>query len=234
MNCDLLLKVNPVQGQTITPLMTELPSIYNESSDFVNQILFKYSTSLFAKRKLEIYSTSRDYYTFSNGRISKIENIFDYSYNISQVGLCPRLFESSSYLISAGNDRIIRYWDLAKELKNSFLINCPNSFDYCCFTNCNFGSSTILQSNEFYDTGLPKRQSSFSEYQNFNGLSFHLTVQPDFDSNEEVLKYSTKISDCSHKGIITDLNMLSIQNSQTGIQNLLLSSSWDGTIKIWK
>ena len=72
-----------------------------------------------------------------------------------------------------------------------------------------------------------------SEFQNINGTLYHSNIQKEFDENDNELKHCTKISDPSHKSIISDLLPLSI-NGLNGPVNILVSSSWDGTVKIWK
>ena len=87
-----------------------------------------------------------------------------------------------------------------------------------------------MQSNENYNLkGLKANISGFSEFQNFNGILYHASEQNEFDREDESLKYCTKISDPSHKSVITDLLPMNIN----GV-NLLVSSSWDGTVKLWK
>ena len=77
----------------------------------------------------------------------------------------------------------------------------------------------------------------------YDSEEFHVEVDVDeireaikesmkeFDENMEVLKYCTKISDAAYSNTITDLMAMNINNQNL---NLLLSSSWDGTIIIWK
>ena len=55
------------------------------------------------------------------------------------------------------------------------------------------------------------------------------TATYDEDENISFLKYVTKIAEAAHKNVITDLQMIPVANT-----NLLISSSWDSTIKIWK
>ena len=74
----------------------------------------------------------------------------------------------------------------------------------------------------------------FSEYQNYNGITYHTVPQNEFESTiPPNLQYCTKITDPAHKACITDLLSYSI-NSNEGQSNVLISSSWDGDIKIWK
>ena len=62
-------------------------------------------------------------------------------------------YDNYSYLLSAGNDKIIRYWDIKREginnkEKKSFIVNAPNNLAHCNFTKSNFDKTNILQSNE--------------------------------------------------------------------------------------
>ena len=112
----------------------------------------------------------------------------------------------------------------------SYIINAPNNLTTCQFTKGFFEKTNILQSNENYNLkGLKANISGFSEFQNFNGILYHASEQNEFDREDESLKYCTKISDPSHKSVITDLLPMNIN----GV-NLLVSSSWDGTVKLWK
>lgn len=236
MNCDLLLKVNPSQGSFKTPLMTEIPSLYDENVDKVNTIMMNYSLNKMHFKKLNIYSVTRDLYSQSNQRILKHENIFQSVSNIAQAVYSPIGYsENANYIITGGNDRVLRFWDLSNEglSKSSYIINCPNSLEVCSFSQCMYGTTYILQSNENYNTNLPKKNCSFSDYQHYNGLRFHLAAQNEFDSSDDILKYATKISDASHKGMITDVTSIGIPFGNN-IANFLMTSSWDGTIKIWK
>ena len=75
--------------------------------------------------------------------------------------------------------------------------------------------------------------NGLSEYQYFNGVAFHALSQNEFDESNEELRFCTKLADSSHKGIISDLLTYKVNNKDNNM-NLLISSSWDGTIKIWK
>jgi WD40 repeat protein len=227
MNCDMLFKTNQLQGKEFKPLGTEIPIILKEEKkDFFIESIYKNIKDL-----SHIENISADFYTFSNKRIGKIHNYFE---NLHSV-YCPIRLSGDNYpfFISGGCDSTIRYWDITKDCQErSFLVNCPNKTYDCKFTTlpvdgCN---TTILQSNEILNSGIPKKDTnSFSEYQHYNGISFHLVTHNEFEENLEILKYCTKISDAAHRSIVTDITSLSVN----GIQ-LLVSSSWDGTIKLWK
>jgi hypothetical protein len=207
-------------------------------------------------RNLITNSINSDFYSHSNKRLSKLSNLFDIN-NTCQIAFSPinnnnfNNVENVPYIISAGNDMTIRYWDISKDglfgnnnnnrdnnnsnssnTKRSYLINAPNKVDNCIFTTSSYDSTVILQSNEISNSKIPKKDvASFSEYQNYNGVNFHLGIQNEFDEGLEVLKYCTKVSDASHKNVITDLLTMNVGNTN---HNLLISSSWDGTIKLWK
>ena len=142
-------------------------------------------------------------------------------------------------LISAGNDKVIRYWDISKDFSNnnlnkSYIINAPNNLNSCQFIKGTFDKTNIIQSNENYNLkGVKANIPGFSEFQNFNGILVHTSVQSEFDEEDNDLKYCTKISDPSHKSIITDLLPMNI-NGRNESTNLLISSSLDGTVKVWK
>jgi hypothetical protein len=254
-NCDVLMKVNSIQGNDIKPLSMEIPCLYLESLDvheksnldLLYNNLQKFVNNL-PKTTNNKFNTnvSSEFYSHSKNRLSKLSNMFDIS-NTVQVALSPNKTEPSlfnenvPYIISAGNDSTIRLWDISKEgmtsnnsLRKSYLINAPNKIDSCIFTSTFYDSTSIIQSNENSHTKLLKKDlNTFSDYQNYNGVNFHLGVQNEFDESLEVLKYCTKNSDASHKNLISDLAYVNL-NSQNTMNTFLLSSSWDGTIKVWK
>ena len=58
-------------------------------------------------------------------------------------------YDNCSYLLSAGNDMTIRYWDITREdinnnEKKSYLINAPNNLTYCNFTKSNFDKTKLF------------------------------------------------------------------------------------------
>ena len=155
-------------------------------------------------------------------------------------------YDNCSYIMTAGNDMTIRYWDITKDGinningnnlsdKGSYIVNAPNNISYCNYTKCSFSLFTILQSNEFFgEFGKRTNIPGFSEYLNYNGINYHSVVQDEFDQNTAGdLKFCTKISDAAHKGPISDLLTYGL-NTNDVQGNILVSSSLDGTIKIWK
>jgi hypothetical protein len=263
-NFDMLFKVNPSEGKEIKPLTTEIPGLFRirkdtdeyQNSDeynlnFIYKNISRY-THLFenmATKNTVINYVSSEFYSHSNKRLSKLTNLFDVV-NTVQIALSPMNTkmgdinnfsnENVPYIISAGNDMTIRYWDITKEslygtsgtTKRSYLVNAPNKIENCIFSTSSFEYTTILQSNEIYNSKTAKKDSPFfSEYQNYNGIDFHPSVQQDFDSTSEVLKFCQKVSDASHKNVITDLITVNITDANYPV---LVSSSWDGTLKVWK
>ena len=119
--------------------------------------------------------------------------------------------------------------------RGSYIINAPNDLAYCNYSKSSFSDFIILQSNEsFDDLGKKANMAGFSEYQNYNGITYHSSIQNEFETNcQGDLKFCTKISDSAHKGVISDLVCYGL-NLDEGICNILASCSSDGTIKIWK
>ena len=260
MNCDLLLKLN-VQNNSneYNPLEIEIPFFenINENNDDSNENQikqiknrFKYLeryTFAYNKNKIKRLfwqQTGDSDYDSINQRLNNLSNIYN-SPNTVQCVLSPfsdyslsqnnYIYENSPYFISAGNDKVIRYWDLSKDITNnnlmkSYIINAPNNLTTCQFTKGSFEKTNVLQSNENYNLKMIKKNiPGFSDFQNLNGIIYHSSVQKEFDQEDDSIKYCTKISDASHKSVITDLLPMNLN----GV-NLLVSSSWDGTIKIWK
>ncbi len=260
MNCDLLLKLN-VQNNSneYNPLEIEIPFFenINENNDDSNENQikqiknrFKYLeryTFAYNKNKIKRLfwqQTGDSDYDSINQRLNNLSNIYN-SPNTVQCVLSPfsdyslsqnnYIYENSPYFISAGNDKVIRYWDLSKDITNnnlmkSYIINAPNNLTTCQFTKGSFEKTNVLQSNENYNLKIIKKNiPGFSDFQNLNGIIYHSSVQKEFDQDDDSIKYCTKISDASHKSVITDLLPMNLN----GV-NLLVSSSWDGTIKIWK
>jgi len=246
-NCDMLLKVNQTQGKQSKPFLTEIPYIYKDNTfeendreylDLLTKTITQYKSKAFY-----IETINSELYSLSNKRFSKITNLYESSSTV-QVALSPLITrfsennsENASYIMTAGNDMTIRYWDLSKEnmLKKSYVINAPSTLNYVSYNTCCYCDTVILQSNEVFSSGpitTTKKDSNFSEYQLYNGICFQNNLtSSNYDDDEGIsfLKYVTKISEASHKNVITDLQTIYTANT-----NLLISSSWDGTIKIWK
>ena len=153
---------------------------------------------------------------------------------------------NTNYIISGGNDSSIRYWDISREGinningnnlndKGSYIINAPNDLTYCNYSKSSFSNFIVLQSNEsFDDLGKKANLPGFSEYQNYNGITYHSSPQNEFEANcPGDLKFCTKIADPSHDGVISDLLCYGL-NLDEGTSNILTSCSSDGSIKIWK
>jgi hypothetical protein len=240
-NLDVLFKVNSINGKDIKPLTIEFPEINNEEykSDYNNVNLnyyyninhFNNNQNLFGFNNNKIdFSVDNNFYMNSNERLNKLENIFSLKSTVTKV-ILPYYskFYNTNYLISMGNDRVIRFWDILN-FNKSFVINAPNNLNKILYTKSVYDKTSIFQSNEFYNINeLQQNFNGFSEYFLFNGLSYHNNVQNEFDESEEILKYCKRISDCSHKGVISDGLVMECFN-----ENLLITSGWDGMIKVWK
>ena len=271
--CDLLLTVNILDNENeLKSLPIEIPSltlkqnIFNNDSEnrelksslnYLYRLSSMYNNSNLVKKVL-VSSFENDLDFYLNTNISKIANFYE-NFSTVQTVISPQgtefsnnLYKNTSYIISAGNDMTIRYWDFSREKinnnksfknidefenKKSYIINAHNNISFCKFTKTSFNGTDILQSNESYNSKKKKKNmNGLSEFQNFNGVAFHALSQNEFefDKNNEELRFCTKLADAAHKSIITDLLPYRLNNYDDKNMNLLISSSWDGTVKIWK
>jgi hypothetical protein len=274
-NCDILLKVNNVNLTKETkdkniflmdvdyplPLTNLLFNKYSRakrndiSINYINLNKYDYIPNINYLKFLSMKHAYDDFYINQYPTLKNIYNINNNRNTVQCISLptCDNFnintnisYLNTSYIITSGNDSIIRYWDISKEGinningnnlndKGSYIINAPNYLTYCKFSKSSFSDFVVLQSNESLDD-LGKRTNilGFSEYQNYNGITYHSSPQNEFEANcQGDLKYCTKISEPSHKGVINDLLCYGL-NSDDGFCNILASCSNDGSIKIWK
>ena len=255
--CDLFLTVNMLDyDDEIKPLPIEIPSLNKKNNIYSNlnhefesnlKYLYKLSYNFNKSKKILNTTIQNDFYYYLNLNVPKICNLYE-NFSTVQNVLSPQigveasyLFKNTPYIISAGNDMTIRYWDFTKEKisnkkednfdnKKSYIINAHNNLAFCKFIKTSFNQTHIIQSNEGYNNNKKKnKMPGIGEYQYFNGVSFQKFKQDEFEDGYEKLSFCRKLSDAAHKSIITDLLGYNINHS-----NFLISSSWDGTIKIWK
>jgi len=254
LNCEYLFKTNTIKGKEQKPLLTEIPSMskvtckdFNKDSyEAIFKNLTKLNTSSLYNNILKECIDS-DFYLQSNKRLGKINNIYA-NYSSVQVICCPnnvRIGESNSanesirenvpFILSAGNDMSIRFWDIRKDKPNnkSFVVNCPNKVDWVTYNTSCFDKTLVIQSDEYVNLESPKKNCpNFSEFQNKNGVGYHTAVQNEFvDNSGDFLQFCTSLSDASHKDFITDLQIMSLQKTD---KTVLVSSSWDGAMKVWR
>jgi WD40 repeat protein len=256
-NCDLLLKVNSIDinnEETYEPMVISLPKIYQKKINNKNNTNLKYYRKKVKKdfRKLNkytylynttsnrnlIYSKMQDELFFCKKTLNNLCNIYENPLTVQCVlsPLCgDNSYENTSYLLTGGNDRTIRYWDITKENKeykaiNSYIVNTPTNMNDCTFKKYIVNTTTIFQSNEVFNSDITKDKiPGFSEYQNYNGINYY-SGEKNINSG-----YSTRNLDVSHKSVITDLLSFNLNdNINEKPNNYLVSSSWDGTIKVWK
>ena len=263
MNCDLLLKVNTLEYKgEFKPLTVEIPYLkikngiyYKEMSEKQRKVkndlnsIIKFShlynnnfTNSLILSNLDPKIKESTFNIFNN-----MINLYDNPSTVQCVvsPLCesnPTFdktnieYSNCPYIISAGNDMIIRYWDITREginndKKLSYIINAPNNLTHCNFTKSSFDKTNILQSNEaFNEPGQRTDMPGFSPFLNYNGVSLHYIPQSEFDNGLPNYRFCSRIADASHKSVITDILPMSIEEKS----NVLISSSWDGKIKVWK
>lgn len=254
LSCEYLFKTNTINGKEAKPLITDIPSMGKVSNKEFNkenyELIYKNLTKLNTPRPYNNIikeAIDSDFYLQSNKRLAKINNIYS-NYSSVQVICCPfnlKLGDSNQsnsyvkenvpFIISAGNDMSIRFWDIRKDKQTnkSFVINCPNKVDWVTYNASSFDKTQIIQADEYINLEGPKKAcSNFSEYQNKNGVVYHSAVQNEFvDDSGIFLQFCTRVSDASHRDYITDLQVMNIQKSE---KTVLISSSWDGAMKVWR
>ena len=275
-NCDILLKVNNVNLTKETkdktlfsndvdyplPLHNLFYDKYKEgnkndiNADYLNLIKYDFIQNNNYIKLLSMKHAYDNLYMQQYPILDKIHNINNNKNTVQCISTpyCDKNnlslnnvnYLNTSYIMTGGNDSIIRYWDISRDGLNningnnlndrgSYIINAPNYLTYCNYSKSSFSDFIVLQSNESYDDlGKKTNLVGFSEFQNYNGIIYHLLPQNEFEvSGNGDLKYCTKISDPSHKGVISDLLCYGL-NLDEGMSNILVSCSSDGCIKIWK
>ena len=256
--------LDTLDNEGLKPLLVDIPTLnkkqnkyclnYFENYEYKNNINYlyklssKYSSNNITK-KILLSTYDYDFNYYLNIDPSRISNFYE-NYTTPQcisTPQCVKLPENnylnSPFIISSGNDMTIRYWDFKKEKitannnkkqleqNKCYIINAHNNISFCEFTKSYFNGTEILQSNEKYKISKKKKyMKSLSEYLYYNGLEFHAMMQDEFFHSNDQMEYWTKLADASHKSIISDLLTMNINDNL----NLLISCSWDGTVKIWK
>ena len=275
-NCDILLKVNNVKltketkDKSLFLMDVDYPmSLHNLfydkysigekndiNTDYLNLLKYDFIPNNNYIKLLSMKHAYDDFYMGQYSILEKIKNINNNKNTVqcistpfcdkNNISLNNINYLNTSYIITGGNDSIIRYWDITRDGINningnnlndrgSYIINAPNYLTYCNYSKSSFSDFVVLQSNESYDDlGKKTNLIGFSEFQNYNGITYHISPQNEFETNcPGDLKYCTKISDPSHKGVISDLLCFGL-NLDEGMCNILASCSSDGSIKIWK
>ena len=228
-------------------------SINSNDTEIIEHIkkLAKYTWVKYASneyKKIITHSIPSDFYNRSNYSVWNSCYIYNNNSTAQSVisPMCNDKFENPYYLISAGNDKTIRYWDVSYDYlygnskknvndlqgNSSYVINAPCLLSSCKFSKLNYENTIVLQSNEEYEGN--EGEMMVGEGFNGNGNMYL------FDDNE-----FDRIADAAHENIITSILPINCVAEQDGMfysssgsgnkkGNLLVSGSWDGMIKIWK
>ena len=204
---------------------------------------FYYYNSILKKNRFIQANSLLDYFNKENidNRFDNIKSLYDYNSNIQKIfspsyELLDNNYYNTNFIISVCNDQTIRYWDISKSTlkeKKSYIINAPNNFVNCYYSQSYFNKSLLLiQSNEYYGVSFNNipEYNYYGEYQFFNNANIT-------DLKNGKLNYGKRIVEASHQNIITDIQYMELNQSldnENDFPFILLTSSWDGTIKIWK
>ena len=228
-------------------------SINSNDTEIIEHIkkLAKYSWVKYASneyKKIITHSITSDFYNRSNNSVWNSCYIYNNTSTVQSVvsPMCNDKYENPYYVISAGNDKTIRYWDVSYDYlygssskksgndlqgNTSYVINAPCLLNSCKFSKLNYDNNTIvIQSNEEYE-GI---EGEMMVGEGFNGNGNMYSIEDnEFD----------RIADAAHENIITSILPINCIAEQDGMfssgsgnkkGNLLVSGSWDGMIKIWK
>ena len=258
LNCEILMKVNvknndndnksEIDYPILSKRLFEDNSLINLGRYFFEQLRkeenvidsenkFFYYNGILRKNRFIPQKSLLDYLNQETIiiKFNEIKKIFNHNSN-SQIIFSPfydinNNLLSINYLISGGNDTVIRYWDISKETlrdTKSYIINGPLSLVNYNFTQTQFNKNFFLiQSNEEYN-------SSFINdplYNNYSLKNYSINGM-----NNKFL-YGGRFVETGHKNIITDIQNFELNDffyDEYEFPFLLLTSSLDGTIKIWK
>jgi WD40 repeat protein len=244
---------NEIEYSTLTKSLFEDISLLNLGKYYFEKLSndkeidsenkFFYYNSILKKNRFIQANTLLDYFNEVNinNRYNNIKSIYKYSSNIQKIfspsyELLDNNYYNTNFIISACNDQTIRYWDISKSSlkeKKSYIINAPNDLVNCYYSQSYFNKSLFLiQSNEYYGVSFNNipEYNYYGEYQFFNNANIT-------DLKNGKLNYGKRIVEASHQNIITDIQYMELNQSldnENDFPFILLTSSWDGTIKIWK
>ena len=260
LNCEIIMSVsknliddrNEIDYPILTKSLFEDNSLLNLGKYYFEKLSndieidsenkFYYYNSILKKNRFIQANSLLDYFNKENidNRFDNIKSLYDYNSNIQKI-FSPSYeslnnYYNTNFIISVCNDHIIRYWDISKSIlkeKKSYIINAPNNFVNCYYSQSYFNKSLLLiQSNEYYGDSFNNNPeyNYYGEYQFFNNLNI-------INCKNGKFNYIKRIVEASHKNIITDIQYMELNqflDYENDFPFILLTSSWDGNIKIWK
>lgn len=153
-------------------------------------------------RKTALWASSAP--ALSNVNISKY----------STYALLPGLVDRSEFMLTAGNDQKIRFWDLANPRNSSLIVSAPKE--------------PIAPSDITYESRLIDGTEVIQEIVSSNNQQSSPSIMANRNI-EDLPRSGPELPSAGHHDVIKDLIMCKTQK-----QMFFASSSRDGVIKLWK
>ena len=192
-------------------ILKKLEKIDWKFTEYMNQLLEKRSNTEW------LYN--------STNRYSGIKRSYNSGCSMSKV-LSPRYWNmgfSAPYVITAGGDRKIRYYDLLKENPRSYYINSPTDAE-CKFHVGSLGDITVIQEEILGEREAQGGVSGLSPWQKLNGASYVGALTNQRGQN-------CKLANAAHTDAILDMGIIH-DLSAKGVP-YLVTTGRDSMVKIW-
>jgi len=138
-------------------------------------------------------------------------------FGVEHGGTTGVLVSKDQFMIAAGRDRVMRYWDLQQPQKSFRISNTsPNTiFTYNTYLDKKYNEAVFEELIEFEEG---------DEYADLNEQRDTATIS---SSTSQLSKNRSRDTKSVHQDIITDIKAIEYP------QNMLLTSSRNGVVKVW-